>query len=99
MQALVTGSSNTAVTWSAAPVVTGATLGAGSSPASSGISTNTYAAPANISSAQTVTVTAKSVADTTKSASVTIALATAPTVIDVGTGAPTGGLQQAFVSA
>lgn len=59
--ATVTGSSNTAVTWSMSPSV--GTLSGG-----------VYTAPATISSAQTVTVKATSVADTTKSASAAISL-------------------------
>ena len=60
--ATVTGSSNTAVTWSLSPAV--GTI------SSSGL----YTAPGVIASAQTVTVTATSVADATKSASATVSL-------------------------
>ncbi len=60
--ATVTGSSNTAVTWSLSPAV--GTISA------SGL----YTAPGVIASAQTVTVTATSVADATKSASATVNL-------------------------
>lgn len=59
--ATVTGSSNTAVTWSLNPPV--GSLNAG-----------VYTAPASIGSAQTVTVTATSVADTSKSASAIVTL-------------------------
>jgi hypothetical protein len=60
--ATVTGS-NTAVTWSITPSATG-------SISSSGL----YTAPGTVSSQQTVTVTATSVADTTKLASATVTL-------------------------
>lgn len=60
--ATVTGTSNTAVTWSLNPAI--GTLSA------SGL----YAAPASIASPQTVTVLATSVADPTKSASATVML-------------------------
>jgi len=57
----VTGSSNTAVTWTLSPNV--GTLNNG-----------VYTAPAVIASAQTVTITVTSAADTTKSASATVSL-------------------------
>jgi hypothetical protein len=60
--ATVTGSSNTAVTWTMSPQV--GTL------STSGL----YTAPASITATQTVTVTATSAADTTKSASSTVTL-------------------------
>jgi hypothetical protein len=63
--AAVSGSSNTGVTWSVSPNI-GIVTAAG-----------VYAAPATISKPQTVTVTAKSLADPSKSASATIWL-TAP---------------------
>ncbi len=59
--ASVTGTGNTAVTWSMSPNV--GTLVNG-----------TYTAPASISSAQNVTITATSVADTTKAATATVRL-------------------------
>ena len=60
--ATVTGSSNTNVTWSMSPQVGQlSTSGA-------------YIAPSSVSSAQTVTITATSVADSTKSASATVSL-------------------------
>jgi len=58
----VTGNSNTAVTWSYSPQV--GTLTAG----------GLYTAPASVTTAQTVSVTATSQADTTKSATPTISL-------------------------
>jgi uncharacterized protein (TIGR03437 family) len=72
LTALVTGATNTAVTWSFSPSV--GTLGPASGPGTGGISTNTYKAPALISSHQTVTVAATSVADPTQAASVQIQL-------------------------
>jgi uncharacterized protein (TIGR03437 family) len=72
LTALVTGASNTAVTWSLSPSV--GTLGPASGSGAGGISTNTYKAPALISSHQTVTITATSVADPTQAASVQIQL-------------------------
>ena len=57
----VTGTSNTAVTWSLNPSIGTITNGV-------------YAAPAIIASQQTVTVTAKSTADSTKTASATLTL-------------------------
>jgi uncharacterized protein (TIGR03437 family) len=71
LTALVTGNTNTAVTWSLSPNV--GTLGAGSGP-TNGISTNTYKAPTLISSRQTITITATSVADATQAAGVQIQL-------------------------
>ena len=63
--ATVTGSSNTAVTWS---------IPAGA-PGSINASTGLYTAPANITSQQNVTVTATSQADSTKTATATVTLA------------------------
>ena len=71
LQALVTGATNTAVTWSFSPNV--GTLGTASGP-TNGLSTNTYKAPTLISSRQTITITATSAADTTQAASVQIQL-------------------------
>lgn len=59
--ATVTGSSNTAVTWSL-------------SPATGSLSNGTYTAPAVVTAQQAVTVTATSAADSTKSASATVTL-------------------------
>ncbi len=63
--AAVRGTNNTAVTWSMNPSVGTLTT--------SGL----YTAPATISSAQTITITATSVADTSKSANATVTLSTA----------------------
>jgi trimeric autotransporter adhesin len=60
--AIVSGSSNTSVTWSLAPSV--------GSLSSSGL----YTAPSGISTVQSVTITATSVADPTKSATATVQL-------------------------
>lgn len=60
--ATVSGTSNTAVTWTLAPPV--GTLSA----------TGMYTAPASITATQTVTVTATSVADSTKSSSAVVTL-------------------------
>jgi len=60
--ATVTNAGNTAVTWSLSPVV-GSVSAAG-----------LYTAPASIASAQTVTVKATSVADSTKSATAAVTL-------------------------
>ncbi len=59
--ASVTGTSNTAVTWSLSPAV-------------GTIMNGVYTAPATISSAQTVTIIATSVADSTKTASAAVSL-------------------------
>ena len=72
LTALVTGATNTAVTWSISPSV--GTLGPASGPGANGISTNTYRAPTLISSHQTVTITATSVADSSQAAFVQIQL-------------------------
>jgi trimeric autotransporter adhesin len=64
--ATVTGSANTAVTWSRNPVV-GSLFGAGN--------TVSYVAPPTLDSAVSFTLTATSVADPTKSASVTVTVA------------------------
>jgi hypothetical protein len=72
LQALVTGTSTTAaVKWSISPSNVGL-LGTGS--AAGGVSTNTYTAPALITSKQTITITATSVEDPTESAFVNITL-------------------------
>jgi uncharacterized protein (TIGR03437 family) len=71
LTALVTGASNTAVTWSFSPNV--GTLGTGSGP-TNGLSTNTYKAPTLIASRQTITITATSAADSTQAAFVQIQL-------------------------
>jgi RHS repeat-associated protein len=63
LTATVTNSGNTAVTWTISSGGTGTISAAG-----------LYTAPANITSQQTVTITATSQADTTKSASATITL-------------------------
>src|SRR5205807_1157660 len=68
--ATVTGSSNTGVSWTLTPSV-------------GTISNGLYAAPAIITAAQNVTVTATSVADSTKSATATISL-TPPVSITLG---------------
>ncbi len=68
--ATVTGNSNTSVTWSMIP-----SLGS--------LSNGSYTAPSAINSAQSVTITATSVADPTKSASATVQL-TPPGTVSVG---------------
>jgi hypothetical protein len=73
LTALVTGSSNTSVTWSLNPPV-GSLASTSGTAGSGGITTNLYTAPASITVAQTVTITATSVADPTQSATVTIQL-------------------------
>jgi hypothetical protein len=78
--AVVGNSSNTAVTWSLTP-------------STGTISTSgLYTAPSGISSQQTVTVTATSVADTTKSASSAITLNPLPSITSVSAtaGGPAG---------
>ncbi len=72
LTAQVTGNSNTSVTFSFSPGVSGATVG---TPTVSGaITTITYKAPSVVTSQQTVTATAISVADTTQAASVQFTL-------------------------
>jgi hypothetical protein len=65
--AFVSGTTNTAVTWSVSPAT--GTISSG----------GLYTAPASVSSAQTVTVKATSAADPTKTASATVSLVLAPT--------------------
>lgn len=81
--ATVTGTGNTAVTWSINPAI-------------GTIVNGLYTAPATIASAQTVTVTATSVADNTKSGTAIVNLvppATGPTAIAVlGTGVVSAGV-------
>ena len=61
LQALVTGDTTTAaVTWAASPQGVGA-LGSGTGPTSGGQSTNSYTAPALITTRQTITIMATSV--------------------------------------
>jgi hypothetical protein len=69
--ATVTGTTNTAVTWSISPSV-------GSISA-----TGLYTAPASITSSQAVTVTATGVADATKSGSATVNLAPPPPTVTI----------------
>ena len=71
LTALVTGNSNTNVTWSLSPSV--GTLGTGS-PGTGGTWINSYKAPTLISSRQTITITATSAADGVTAASVQIQL-------------------------
>lgn len=70
--AYVSGSSNTAVTWSLSPAT--GTIS----------STGVYTAPASLSSQTTVTVTATSQADSSKSASATITLNASPAAPPAG---------------
>ena len=73
LTALVTGpsGSNLAVAWS----LSGAgTLGQGNAPSASGTSVNNYVAPSPVNARQTITITATSKQDPTKSASVPIQL-------------------------
>ena len=76
--AAVTNASNTGVTWSLNPNI--GTIGG----------TGLYTAPASVTSQQMVTVTATSVADTSKGASAMVTLNPAPTLASVG---PTSGVQ------
>jgi hypothetical protein len=71
--ATVTGSSNTAVSWSLTPPV-------------GGISNGLYTAPSVIATAQNVTVTATSLADPTKSAIALIGLTVPPPPISISLG-------------
>ena len=73
LTATVTGPANPAVTWSANPVVVGATLPATGS-LNGSVTTNTFTAPSLVTVKQAVTVTATSVADSNYSASVVIQL-------------------------
>jgi uncharacterized protein (TIGR03437 family) len=82
--ATVSNASSNAVIWSFTPQT--GTLDAN----------GLYTAPSLITSTSTVRVTATAAADASKSASATVALAS---VIDVGSGAPTGALQNQFISA
>ena len=78
--ATVTGTSNTAVTWSISPTGVG-------SISSSGL----YQAPSTIGAQQTVTVTAASQADTTKSAAVTVTLTPSPQTLQAVSVTPSSG--------
>jgi uncharacterized protein (TIGR03437 family) len=77
------------------PTVAGASIGAPTGPDSGGLSTVTYTAPATIATSSKVMVTATSLADLTKTASTTITLAP---VVDIGVGAPTPSMTQAFIT-
>ena len=86
LKALVTGTTNAAVSWSFnPPSVAGATIGPPSAPDASGTSTNSYKAPSPINTITTVTVTVTSLQDPSQSDTSTITLRP---VLDVGTGAP-----------
>ena len=66
LTAQVSGSSNTAVNFTFSPSVAGASIGSPST--SNAITTITYTAPAVITSRQTITATATSVAEPTEAA-------------------------------
>jgi len=88
--ASVSGTTNTAVTWSLNPAVGSITLG------------GVYTAPATVTASQTVTVTARSQADTTKSASAVVTLQPPPEPVTIsvtpGTVSLQQGQSQAFVA-
>ena len=84
--ATVTGSSNTAVTWSVSPSVGTVTTG------------GLYTAPSSISSSQTVTVTATSAADATKSASATVTLTPVTITVSPTSATLSAGQTQPFTS-
>ncbi len=84
-KAAVANATNTAVTWSINPQV-------GTMDPNAGL----YSAPALISGTQTITVTATSQQDPSKTGTAKITLAT---VTDVGTGAPTPAMQESFFQA
>ena len=92
----VSGSSNTAVTWSVNGVAGGnSTLGA--------ISTaGLYTAPSAVPSGSSVNVTATSAADTTKSASAAVSISAAPATVSVSvsptSATVTGGNSQQFTA-
>ena len=94
--ALVLGTTNNGVAWSFTPTVAGATIGPPSGPDASGTSTNSYTAPTPVTATTKVTVTAASLQDPTKTASVTITLSQ---LVDVGTGAPNPTMQNQFLNA
>jgi hypothetical protein len=79
--ATATGTTNTAVTWSYSPQV--GTL------VTSGTTAGLYTAPATVTSAQTVAVTATSVADPTQSSSATVTLVPPFSPILLNSGGPT----------
>ena len=84
------------VRWDFSPLTGAGTPGTPTDPdPQTGNSTDTYTAPNIILVSTKVTVTVTLLADLTKTASTTI---TMNPVIDVGTGAPTPSLQQAFLS-
>jgi uncharacterized protein (TIGR03437 family) len=98
LTALVNGStcpSDKHVRWDFSPVVSGATIGTSSDPDTSGTSTDSYTAPQLIVVSSKVTVTVTLLADQTKTATTTITLTP---LVDVGTGAPTPSMQQAFIT-
>jgi uncharacterized protein (TIGR03437 family) len=101
MTARVTGAANLAVGWTFTPTVLGATVGVGTAPDPTGLSTITYKAPNFITTRQTVTVTATSVVDPTKAAVAQISLVPATVTIQVSpsTVTLTGGKTQQFTAA
>src|SRR5262249_1735366 len=84
------------VRWDFSPAVAGATTGPASEPDAGEISTNTYTAPGIIQISTRITVTVTSLQDFSKTASTTITLTP---LVDVGVGAPTPSMQQAFINA
>ena len=85
LKALVTGTTNTGVSWSFTPTVAGATIGPPAGPDATGTTTNSYKAPSPVNTTTTVTVTVTSLQDPSQTDSATITLRP---VLDVGTGAP-----------
>jgi len=85
LKALVTGTTNTGVSWNFTPTVAGAAIGPPSGPDAAGTTTNSYKAPSPVNTITTVTVTVTSLQDPSQTDSATITLRP---VLDVGTGAP-----------
>ena len=84
----VTGTSNQALTWTLSP----------SGAASGSVSNGLYTAPASIPTGQTVTITATSVADSTKSSSATITLIPDTLAISPSGASLTQGQSQQFTA-
>jgi hypothetical protein len=85
--ASVTGTTNTAVTWLVAGIQGGSTTTGSISP--SGL----YTAPASVPSGGTVTITARSAADGTKSASASVSISPAPTAVSISVSPTSASLQ------
>ena len=96
LTALVTGATDKNVTWSYAPLV--GTLGTGNAASTSGTSVNNYVAPANVTLHTTVAITATSVENPAKSATVRIDISPSSITVSPSTVTLVAGGSQQFTA-